>query len=70
MLVQDLPNPFAIVIGVMTGIVALITPVSPEETAWLTFKIVLIIVAFGFTATNLVWLIVLSRRKSHNARKA
>lgn len=60
---QDLPNPWAVGMGMATGLIALFTPVQEENSGWLTFKVVLVVAAFGFAAINLAWMLI-RRRKS------
>jgi hypothetical protein len=65
---RSFPTIPGIFVGLITGAVALFNEFS--EPFWITFNAVLIVVAFGFAAANLVGLVVLKYRRSSGAEKS
>lgn len=63
--------PFPTIAGVFAGLIpgvsAVFTDVS--QPFWVTVKVILLVLAFGFAAANLIGLAVVSYRRSHGADK-
>lgn len=64
---RGFPSIAGIVVGLVTGTVALFTPVS--QPFWVTFKVVLVVLTIGYAAANLVGLLVLKYRQSPEDRE-
>lgn len=65
---RSFPSIPGIFVGLITGSVALFNEFS--EPFWITFNAVLIVVAFGFSAANLIGLAVLKYRRPSGAEKS